>query len=161
MPRPEVMEDLVPQPELEPSHTPEDWLATLLPEILIFPTVPELSAEHRGPEVQEALEAMAHFLSANNGSGVQAAIDYAVYKKLGGIIVYPVEDEHRYCNNKGEVLPDAHIVPRGTTALELAAKVHTDLAHKFIGAIDAKKRIRVGADHRLEDGDVIKIIAGR
>ncbi len=110
---------------------------------------------------QEALGKMKMFLEANNGTGVQQIIDWAVYEKLNAIIVYPVEDEHRYCNNKGEVLPDAFLVPKGTTAHQLAAKVHTDLANKFIGAIDVRKHMRVGADHPLENGDVIKIVAGR
>ncbi|VVC01687.1 Ribosome-binding ATPase YchF [uncultured archaeon] len=110
---------------------------------------------------KEALEGMQKLLSENSGTGVQEAIDCAVYQHLKGIVVYPVEDEHKCTNNKGEVLPDAYLVPRGTTALQLAAMVHTDLAKKFIGAIDVKKRIRVGADHTLADGDVIKIIAGR
>jgi ribosome-binding ATPase YchF (GTP1/OBG family) len=100
-------------------------------------------------------------LLENGGSGVQEIVDFVVYKKLGCIIVYPVEDEHRLVNHRGEVLPDAFLVPRGTTALQLAGKVHSDLAAKFIGAIDCRKHIRVGADHALEDGDVIKIVAGR
>ena len=104
---------------------------------------------------------MQHFLSQNGGSGVQQIIDYVVYQHLGCIIVYPVEDEHKYSNNKGEILPDAYLVKNGTTALQLASMVHTDLAHKFIGAIDCRRRIRVGAEHVLGNGDVIKIIAGR
>jgi ribosome-binding ATPase len=109
----------------------------------------------------EALSSMQKFLSENKGSGVQQIIDYIVYQHLNCIIVYPVEDEHKYSNNKEEVLPDAFLVQRGTTALQLASMVHTDLAHKFIGAVDCRKRIRVGADHALENGDIIKIIAGR
>ncbi|MEM2138310.1 MAG: YchF-related putative GTPase [Candidatus Anstonellaceae archaeon] len=108
----------------------------------------------------EALEKMSAFLEANGGTGVQQIIDWAVYERLNAIIVYPVEDEHRYCNNKGEVLPDAFLVPKGTVAKQLAAMVHTELASKFIGAIDAKRHIRVGADHVLENGDVVKIVAG-
>ena len=95
------------------------------------------------------------------GSGVQGIIDYIVYQKLGGIVVYPVEDEHKFANHKGEVLPDAFLVQKGTTALQLAGMVHTDLAGKFIGAIDVKRHIRVGASHVLENGDVVKIVAGR
>ena len=109
----------------------------------------------------EALSRMRDFLSANRGSGVQEIIDWVVYHKLEGIVVYPVEDEHHFANHKGEVLPDAFLVKRGTTAVQLAGMVHTDLAHKFIGAIDARRHLRVGADHPLANGDVIKIIAGR
>ncbi|MFA6214874.1 MAG: YchF-related putative GTPase, partial [Candidatus Micrarchaeia archaeon] len=76
----------------------------------------------------EALAAMGRVLRENKGSGVQQIIDYIVYQHMDCIIVYPVEDEHKYSNNKGEVLPDAYLVPKGTTALQLAAMVHTDLA---------------------------------
>ena len=110
---------------------------------------------------KEGLARMKAVLDENGGSGVQEIVDYIVYKKLDCIVVYPVEDEHRYCNNKGDVLPDAFLVPRGTTVIDLAAKVHTELAHKFVGAIDGRRHIRVGADHQLQDGDVIKIIAAR
>jgi len=110
---------------------------------------------------KEGLQRMAAFLAANGGSGVQEVIDWVVYRKLRGIIVYPVEDEHRVSNHKGEVLPDAFLVPKGTTAHQLAGMVHSDLASRFIGAIDVKRHIRVGAGHVLEDGDVIKIVAGR
>ena len=104
---------------------------------------------------------MRALLAENGGSGAQEIIDWVVYRKLRGIIVYPVEDEHRCSNHKGEVLPDALLVPRGTTALQLAAKVHTELAQKFVGAFDVRRKIRVGAEHPLEDGDVIKISASR
>ncbi len=109
----------------------------------------------------EALGKMGRLLSGNGGSGVQEIIDYVVYQKLRGIVVYPVEDEHKFSNHNGEVLPDAFLVPSGTTAMQLAGMVHTDLAHRFIGALDAKRRRRIGADHQVENGDVIKIVAGR
>ncbi|MCX6773077.1 MAG: YchF-related putative GTPase [Candidatus Micrarchaeota archaeon] len=110
---------------------------------------------------KEALVKMAAFVFANGGSGVQEIIDYVVYKKLKGIVVFPVEDEHKFTNHKGEVLPDAFLVPQGTTVHQLAGMVHTDLANKFIGAVDVKRKMRVGADHALANGDVIKIVAGR
>lgn len=109
----------------------------------------------------EALRQMGAFMERNGGSGVQQIIDHVVYQKLGCIVVYPVEDEHRLANHKGDVLPDAFLVPRGTTAMRLASMVHTELAQKFIGAIDVRKHLRVGADHALSDGDVIRIVCGR
>jgi ribosome-binding ATPase YchF (GTP1/OBG family) len=109
----------------------------------------------------DALETVRKVLRENGGSGVQQIIDYVVYRHLDCIVVYPVEDEHKYSNNKGDVLPDAFLVPKGTTALQLAAMVHTDLAHKFIGAVDCRRHTRVGAGHALGSGDIIKIIAGR
>src|SRR3989338_7119047 len=60
----------------------------------------------------DALKRIAAFLSSNKGSGVQQIIDWAAYTKLRGIVVYPVEDEHRCSNHKGDVLPDAFLVPQ-------------------------------------------------
>ncbi len=48
---------------------------------------------------------------------------------------------------------------RGSTAVDLAFKVHTDLGQNFIRAIDARTKRIVGHDHELNDCDVIKIVA--
>ncbi len=92
-------------------------------------------------------------------TGVQELVNKAVFEKLGLIVVYPVEDHHRYTDHKGNVLPDAYLVPRGTTARELAYMIHTDLGRTFLYAINARTGERVGEDYVLKDGDVIKIVA--
>jgi hypothetical protein len=75
------------------------------------------------------------------------------------IVVYPVEDEHHLTDKEGRILPDAHLIPQGSTAKDLAYKVHTDLGDHFIRAIDARAHRVIGADHQLKDGDIISIIA--
>ncbi|HUR68657.1 MAG TPA: redox-regulated ATPase YchF [Candidatus Thermoplasmatota archaeon] len=95
------------------------------------------------------------------GTGVQEILERAVYEGLDRIVAYPVEDETHYTDKDGRVLPDAHLLKRGATAKELAAKVHTDLAKNFIRAIDAKRKRAVGAEHALETGDVIRIVAAK
>jgi len=95
------------------------------------------------------------------GSGVQTAVDQAVFDVLGLMPVYPVEDEKKLCDNFGRVLPDALFVKKGTTALELAALVHTDLAKHFICAINARTHMKVGKEHALASGDIIRIVAGK
>ncbi len=99
-----------------------------------------------------------HVLTKYGSTGVQKCIDEAV-KMLDLIVVYPVEDDTHLTDKEGRVLPDAHLVPRGTTAKELAFRVHTDLGEHFIRAIDAKTHRVVGADHELKDGDVISIVS--
>jgi len=47
----------------------------------------------------------------------------------------------------------------GSTALDLAYKVHTDLGNNFIRAIDGRTKRVLGQDYQLKDGDVIKIVA--
>ncbi len=98
-------------------------------------------------------------LRVYGSTGVQDAINSVYFDLLKGIVVYPVEDENRFTDKKGRVLPDAYIVRRGTTARRLAEMIHTELAEGFLYAIDAKRKMRVGADYELKDGDVIKIVS--
>ena len=91
-------------------------------------------------------------------TGVQKCIEEAV-KMLDLIVVYPVEDETHLTDKEGRILPDAHFMPRGSNAKDLAYKVHTDLGDHFIRAIDAKTHRIIGSDHELKDGDVIRIVS--
>ena len=99
-----------------------------------------------------------HVLAKYGSTGIQKCIDEAV-KLLDLIVVYPVEDDNHLTDKEGRVLPDAHLIPRGSTAKDLAYKVHTDLGDHFIRAIDARTHRVIGSDHTLNDGDVISIIA--
>ena len=106
-----------------------------------------------------ALKRINDWLEANKSTGVQTCLEKAVYEMLNLIVVYPVEDETHWTDKEGNVLPDAILMPRGSTAKDLAFKVHTDLGNNFIRAIDGKTRMTVGAAHVLNDGDVVKIVA--
>lgn len=100
-----------------------------------------------------------HVVEPHGGTGIAQAVRTAAYDLLDLIVCYPVEDEHKYTDKQGRVLPDAFLVPRGTTAKEFAYKVHSDLGDHFIRAVDAKTRRVVGSDHELQDGDVVRIVA--
>ena len=119
-----------------------------------FRIIKELSREQR-----RALNLVREVMKELGGTGVQEAINRAVLDALGMVVVYPVEDPNRFTDSKGYVLPDAYLVRRGTTALELAYMVHTDLGRHFLYAIDAKRKRRVSKDYVLQDGDVIKIVS--
>ena len=99
-----------------------------------------------------------HVLERFGSTGIQKCIEEAV-AMLDLIAVYPVEDDHHLTDKEGRVLPDAFLLPRGSTAKDLAYKVHTDLGEGFIRAVDARSHRVVGADHELNDGDIIHIIA--
>ena len=111
-----------------------------------------------GQEV--ALQTIKDFLKSNGSTGVQVCIENAVLEKLDMIAVYPVEDETHFTDGQGRVLPDAHLLPRDSTALDLAYKVHSDIGDSFIRAIDCKTKRIIGKDYELQDGDIIKIVAG-
>ncbi|MDH5448108.1 MAG: redox-regulated ATPase YchF [Candidatus Bathyarchaeota archaeon] len=94
-------------------------------------------------------------------TGVQEAINAAYFKLLNCIVVYPVEDIEKLSNHKGEVLPDAYIVPYGTTARQLAYLIHTELGDNFIYAVEAREKKRIGEDHVLKDRDVVSIVSAK
>ena len=110
---------------------------------------------------RKALEYMAEKMAANGGTGIQRCIEEAAFNMLDLIAVYPVEDENKYTDHFGRVLPDAFLVPRGSTARDLAYRIHTELGDKFIRAVNAKTKRTVGADYELQDGDVIRIVANK
>lgn len=90
-------------------------------------------------------------------TGVQQTLNKVAFEVLDLIVVYPVEDENKFRDKHGNVLPDAYLVPKGTTTKEFAYKIHTDIGENFICGIDARTKMKLSADHELKDGDVIKI----
>jgi len=129
------------------------------------PGAPDFSIKDEGklnPRQKQALEFIrANVLAKHGGTGVQPALEKAVYDLLGLIPVFPVEDETHWTDGQGRVLPDAHLLKKGSTAKDLAFKVHTDLGEHFVRAIDAKTKRVVGADHELRAGDVIRIVSAK
>ncbi|VVC05265.1 Ribosome-binding ATPase YchF [uncultured archaeon] len=111
------------------------------------------------PPQQKALELAEKVMSKLGGTGVQQTLDYACFDLLKLIAVFPVEDETKLSNKNGEVLPDAKLLRLGATARDLAKSIHQDLAKGFLFAIDAKTKQRVGAEHQLKNGDVLKIVS--
>ncbi|MEM2394350.1 MAG: redox-regulated ATPase YchF [Candidatus Bathyarchaeia archaeon] len=110
----------------------------------------------------KALETIREKILLKFGStGVQEAINLAYFKLLNMITVYPVEDLEHLSDHNGRVLPDAYLVPYGTTARELAYLIHTELGESFIYAVEARERKRVGEDYILKDRDVISIVSAK
>lgn len=107
-----------------------------------------------------ALSKISDFLEVNGSTGVQKCLETAVLDELNLIAVYPVEDETHFTDGQGRVLPDVFLLPKDSTSLELAYKVHSDIGDGFIRAIDCRTKRIIGKDHQLQDGDIIKIVAG-
>lgn len=95
-----------------------------------------------------------------HGTGVQEVLNKVVLDVMKYICIFPggvnkLEDQH------GNVLPDCFLLKEGSTALDFAYKIHTDLGEKFIRAIDVKTKRTVGKEHLLKQGDVIEIISNK
>jgi ribosome-binding ATPase YchF (GTP1/OBG family) len=105
----------------------------------------------------DGLERIREVMTEWGGTGVQAAPNTVVYDVLDYITAYPVENETRWTDGQGNVLPDAHLLPRGSTPRDLAYAVHSDIGEGYLYAVDAREGRRIGEDHELEEGDVVKI----
>ena len=105
------------------------------------------------------LEKIDELLKKWGSTGVQKAINYAIFDVGKMIAAFPVEDENKLTDHKGNVLPDVFLIPEGTTAKEFAGMIHTDLAETFIYALDVRTKRKLSADYRLKHRDVIKIYA--
>jgi len=92
-------------------------------------------------------------------TGVQFALNTCVFKLLNMNCVYPVEDEQKLSDKKGNVLPDVFLVPYNATLPIVAGEVHSELAKTMIYGIDARTGVRLPADYIVRDRDVLKIVA--
>jgi ribosome-binding ATPase YchF (GTP1/OBG family) len=72
-----------------------------------------------------------------------------------------VEDLEHLSDHNGRVLPDAYLVPYGTTARQLAYIIHTELGEAFLYAVEARERKRLGEDYVLKDRDVLSILSAK
>lgn len=98
-------------------------------------------------------------MKKRGSTGVQDAINTAVFDILDMITVYPVRNVETLTDKDGRVLPDVYLVKKGTTAKEFAGKVHTKLEETFLYAIDSRKKRKISSDKELENRDVISIKA--
>ncbi|RLI92143.1 MAG: redox-regulated ATPase YchF [Candidatus Altiarchaeales archaeon] len=110
---------------------------------------------------ERALEFIAGIMRRFGSTGVQECINAVVFDILKRVVVYPVENENKLSDSKGNVLPDAYLLPEGSTALDLARRIHTEIYQKFICAINCRTKKRVGRDYILRNNDIIRIITSR
>jgi ribosome-binding ATPase YchF (GTP1/OBG family) len=124
-----------------------------------LPGASSFEIKNANPAQKEALSKIAAYLEKHGNTGIQQAIETLIFEKMNRIVAFPVEDESKWSDRKGNVLPNAFLLPPGSTALQLAEHVHTDLAKGFISALDARTKRRLGKEHQLKDCDVIKIFS--
>ena len=99
-------------------------------------------------------------LNTFGSTGVQQALDTAVFDLLGAIAIFP-GGVNKLADQFGRVLPDCFLLPKESTALDFAYKLHTDLGKTFIRAIDVRTKRTVGKEYLLKHRDVIEIVSGK
>lgn len=94
-------------------------------------------------------------------TGVQFAINVAVFKLLKMNAIYPVADVQKFSDKHGNVLPDVHLMRSGSTVEDLAREIHSELAKGMIYALDGRDGLRLPTNYQLKDRDVLSIVSAR
>jgi ribosome-binding ATPase len=92
-------------------------------------------------------------------TGVQFAINVAVFKLLKMNSIYPVADEKNLSDKKGRILPDLILLKDGATINDLAKEIHTDLTKGLLYGKDLRYNLRLPTDYQLRDRDVVSLVS--
>ncbi|NIM25329.1 MAG: redox-regulated ATPase YchF [Nitrosopumilaceae archaeon] len=92
-------------------------------------------------------------------TGVQFAINIAVFKLLKMNSIYPVTNDKNLTDKKGRVLPDLILLKDGATVNDLAKEIHTDLTKGLLYAKDLRYNLRLPTDYQLRDRDVVSLVS--
>jgi len=95
------------------------------------------------------------------GTGVQDTLEVASFDLLKMKVVFPVENEVKLSDKDGNILPDAIMLPAEGTVLDLAERIHSEIARKALYGVDVRNRMRISLDHVLKHRDIVKIVATR
>lgn len=94
-------------------------------------------------------------------TGVQFAINVALFKLLRMNTIYPVADASKLSDKYGNILPDVYLMKSGSTVGDLARDIHSELAKGLLYAIDIRDGLRLPTNYQLKDRDIISIVSAR
>ncbi|WP_135362939.1 redox-regulated ATPase YchF [Halosimplex halophilum] len=105
-------------------------------------------------EQAAGLEQIREFVAEYEGTGVQRALETALFDVLDAIAVFPGAEKPQ---DDGTFLQDCFVLPDGSTAEDFAYFLHTDIGEGFLHATDVRSGRQVGADTELDHRDVVEI----
>ena len=89
-------------------------------------------------------------------TGVQEVLNKTVFDVLEYICIFPAGD--KLADSKGNVLPDCYLMKEGSTALDFAFRLHSDIGNNFVKAIHIRNKQAVGKDYVLKHRDGLEIM---
>ena len=92
-------------------------------------------------------------------TGVQFALNIAIFKLLKMNSIYPVYDPEKLADKNGNILPDVYLMPTGSTLEDLAKTVHSDLHKGLLYAVDVRTGLHLPTNYVLRDRDVLSIVS--
>jgi ribosome-binding ATPase len=116
----------------------------------------ELKKKDINEKQKEALDGIKKVLDEFGSTGVQEVLNKTVFDLLDYIAVYPAGS--KLVDSKGNVLPDCYLMKNGSTALDFAYKLHSDIGKNFIKAVHVRTKQTLGKDYKLKNGDGLEIM---
>ena len=117
-----------------------------------FEVVGDVSGEQKA-----GLDQIGEFVAEYDGTGVQGALEAAVFDVLGCIAVFP-GSANGSSDEKG-VFRDCFILPEGSTTEDFAYHIHSDIGEGLLHGTDCRSGRQVGTDNELSHRDVIELIS--
>ncbi len=117
-----------------------------------FEIVGDVSAEQAA-----GLDAIGAFVETYGGTGVQTALEAAVFDVLGCIAVFPGSASGSR-DEKG-VFRDCFLLPAGSTTEDFAYHIHSDIGEGLLHGTDCRSGRQVGTERELSHRDVIELVS--
>ncbi|EMA68229.1 translation-associated GTPase [Halorubrum aidingense JCM 13560] len=108
-------------------------------------------------EQEAGLDQIGEFVAEYDGTGVQGALESAVFDVLGCIAVFP-GSANGSKDEKG-VFRDCFLLPEDSTTEDFAFHIHSDIGEGLLHGTDCRSGRQVGTDHELSHRDVIELIS--
>jgi len=117
----------------------------------------KFSAKKELSEKQKsALDAIQKVMSEFGSTGIQEVMNKVVFDVLQYICIYPAGA--KLSDSKGNVLPDCFLMKKGSTALDFAFRLHSDIGRDFVKAVNIRTKQGVGKDYVLKHCDGLEIL---
>jgi len=138
--------------ELVLRQADKNKLVSYVPGDKSFEIIGEINDNQR-----KVLEDVKDFLGEHEtGTGVQDILNKVVFELLKMVAIFPAGDKLEDSN--GNVLPDCYLMPHGSTALDFAFRLHSDIGRGFVKAIDVRTKRAVGKEYLIKNRDGLEII---
>ncbi len=105
---------------------------------------------------KEALDSIKKIIDIFGNTGIQEVLNKVIFDILKYVAIYPAGA--KLSDSKGNVLPDCYLMPPGSTALDFAYRLHSDIGRDFVKAMHVKTKQAVGKDYVIKSGDGLEIL---
>ncbi|WP_435319227.1 redox-regulated ATPase YchF [Haloarchaeobius sp. TZWSO28] len=108
-------------------------------------------------EQEQGLEQIREFVTEYGGTGVQQAIETALFDELGVIAVFPGGAE-AMGDEQGRVMRDCFLLPEGSTTSDFAYHLHSDIGDGLLHGLNCRTKRQIGGDTELDHREVVELV---